>query len=596
MVRGFVVLPDTPAADRAVGVSGDGGDVVARHPSGRALLVVVGPAEPVVRARAGRVVLVAVGFCPVTPDQLAAHAARVRSVADLDRVALPGSSHLVASVDGRVRVQGSLSGVRRVAHARVGGVPVASDRAALLARLAGTGIDEDALAVRVVCGDAVPPPLGERSTWRGVTTVPPDHCLLLGDRVVRRWTAPEPALPAAEGVAAVRDALVEAMGHRRGVRFSADLSGGLDSGSLCFLAAHHGVPDLLTVRVAGSDPHNDDAVHAARAVRSLPHAEHLVLSPADLPALFTDPARATDTDEPTTCTRTDALERHVVGLLADRGYHHHVGGHGGDELFLPVHGHLHGLLRRAPVTALRLLRAHRAVERWPPAETLRGLLARPGTVSGWWRDQAAGLTRPGAPQRGPLFGWGLSPLRASSCATPEAVATARAALRRAADDAEPLAADPGQHQTVLVLRTAAAGYRHLAALHAEQHVFLDLPYLDDRVLDAVLSVQAHHRSTPWQYKRLLAEAMRGILPEPLRRRQTKGDFSAEAYDGLRRNAAAVRDLFADSLLAERGLVDPDRVRRLTETAHVVEDHQFAVEDLIGCEAWLRAGSVVGPAR
>ena len=85
---------------------------------------------------------------------------------------LPGCWHLVASVDGGVRVQGGLSGLRRVFHTRVGGVPVAGERADVLARVAGAGVDEQALAVRVGCGSQVPPPLGERSVWRGVRRWP----------------------------------------------------------------------------------------------------------------------------------------------------------------------------------------------------------------------------------------------------------------------------------------------------------------------------------------------------------------------------------------------------------------------------------------
>lgn len=58
-------------------------------------------------------------LCPVTATRLTELVAGVRSVAGLGAVA--GCWHLVASVDGVVRVQGSLGGVRRVFHTWVGG-------------------------------------------------------------------------------------------------------------------------------------------------------------------------------------------------------------------------------------------------------------------------------------------------------------------------------------------------------------------------------------------------------------------------------------------------------------------------------------------
>ncbi|WP_433271600.1 asparagine synthase-related protein [Actinosynnema sp. CS-041913] len=583
------MLPDSAAAEQAAAVSGSGA-LVAAHRSGRAWLVCWGPPEPVLRASAGRTCLVVVGFCPATTGRLTELAAQVRTVADVDRVAraLPGSFHLIASVDGRIRVQGGVTGLRRVVHAKVRGVPVAGDRADLLASLTGAGVDEDALAVRVVCGDAVPAPLGEQSLWQGVSAVPSDHYLLLDAdraRAVRWWSAPEPALPLSEGAQVVRQALVEAMGHRPD-RVSADMSGGLDSTSLCFLAAPH-TPDLLTMRVAEAEVGNDDGVFADHAIRSLPGAEHLVLAQEDLPPLYTDPCRAIDADQPTACPRTDAQMRHLAGLLAERGYHWHVGGHGGDELFLPLHGYLHHLARRRPLVALRHLRGLMALGRWPLGATLRGL-ARPGTVRTWWRAQADELTGPPVSEWTPVLGWGLEPLRATACASPEAVATARAALRRTAEQAEPLAADPGQHQAVLALWSTTVGYQQLAALFAEQGVFLDMPYLDDAVFEAVLSVQVHERSTPWRYKALLSEAMRGILPDVIRHRDTKGDFSAESQTGLHHNMSAVQELFADSALVERGLVDRERLRRLLPESRTDPVAEIALEDLIACEAWLRA--------
>jgi asparagine synthase (glutamine-hydrolysing) len=103
----------------------------------------------------------------------------VHTVAELDAVArvLPGCFHLVASVHGVVRAQGSGTGVRRVFHTRIQGVPIASDRADVLARVASAGADEQELAVRVAGWWTVPPPLDERGLWPGMHALAPDHYL-----------------------------------------------------------------------------------------------------------------------------------------------------------------------------------------------------------------------------------------------------------------------------------------------------------------------------------------------------------------------------------------------------------------------------------
>ncbi|MEU4968740.1 asparagine synthase-related protein [Streptomyces smyrnaeus] len=589
---GFVVLPDTDTAERAATLVVPRAGEVVRYRSGRPWVIQLGAPEPVLRVTAGRVAVVVIGFCPVTTVRLEALAGRVRSVQDIDEMArrLPGSFHLVASVGNEVRVQGSLSGLRKVFHTRAAGDVLVADRADVLAEITGRGVDEQALAVRVVCGGVLPPPLGERSMWRDVFPVPPDHCLVLDRgraRVVRWWTPPAPALSLSEGAAVVREALTDALRGRQGRRMSADLSGGLDSTSLCFLAAPH-ASELLTFRVAEAEAGNDDAVFAAHAARRLPGAEHLVVAQEDLPELFAEPGLTCDTEQPVIFSRTDARMRHISRMLAQRGYHWHLSGYGGDELFLPSHGYLHRLALRNPVTALRYIRAFRSLARWPLGATLAGL-AFPGTVRSWWRAQARRLTEPSdADDRRPVLGWGMDPIRASESATALAVEAARTALLRTADEAVPLADDPGQHQALLVLRSSVADHRQLAGMFADSGVHLDLPYLDDRVVEAVLSVRVHERGTPWRYKALLSEAMRGILPETVRDRATKGEFSAEARDGLRTHRGAVLALFADSALAERGLLDVDALHRqlhapradITATAHV--------ENLIGCEAWLRA--------
>ncbi|WP_310723060.1 lasso peptide isopeptide bond-forming cyclase [Streptomyces sp. N2A] len=593
---GFVVLPDAASAMEVRAQVPWSAPQVLSHASGRPWLVGTWLPGAVQVATAGPVRVAVIGICPVTATRLSELTTRVRTLADIDALAaaLPGSCHVIASVDGQVRVQGSITGLHRIFHTDVNGLPVAADRADVLAAMTGAGIDERALAVRLACGGLVPPPLSEAPLWAGVSPLPPDHYLVLPDkqgrqaRQVRWWQPPTPELPLAAGATALREVLETALAGREPAtgRLSSDLSGGMDSTSLCFLAARTH-PDLLTFRWGEAEAGNDDAAFAAHSIDHLDQAEHLVIPPADLPALFTDPATPNDTEEPYPFVRTAARTRHTARLLADRGAQRHLAGHGGDELFTPFPGYLHPLLRRRPVTALRHVRGYAALKRWPLLHTLAAL-TRPGSQASWWHAQADHLADPPSRKRRPSLGWGLWPLRAPAWVTSEAIETARASLRHTAAHAQPLSTDLGQHQTLLAVRTAAPWYRLLARPFADAGVQLDSPFFDDRVIEAVLRVRTHEHAGPWHYKPLLAQAMRGIVPDTVLGRSTKGEFSEEASTGLRRNLPALLEMFDDSALAAHGLIDPAVLRTQLLAPQATNAMNIALEPLIGCETWLRA--------
>jgi asparagine synthase (glutamine-hydrolysing) len=519
----------------------------------------------------------------------------------LDAVArvLPGCWHLVASIDGVVRVQGSLTGLRRVFHTRIQRIPIAGDRADVLAKAAGTGIDEQVLAVRVACGPQVPPPVSEHSFWRGVRALAPDHYLRIdpGGTVdeLRWWQPPQPAVGLSAGAGAVRAALETAVAARRPVegRLGADLSGGMDSTSLCFLAARAGIPDLVTFRWAEADVANDDAVFAAHAAQGLPQAEHLVLPQAEMPSIYADAADTGDAEAPYRFTRTWARTRHNATLLAAHGARHHLAGDGGDELFHDLPAYLHPLLRRRPLTAIRHVRGYRALRRWPLGATVSALV-RGGDLGAWWHQQAQQLTIGPLPRGTPNLGWGAFPLRAPVWVTPAAIDTTRAVLHSTGEQARPLAPDRGQHLTLANLRMMGPHYRQLARVNATAGLRLELPYFDDRVIEAALAVRAHERRTPWRYKPLLVEAMRGILPEVIAARTTKGEFSEDVRVGLRRHLPEILEVFADSALAAQGLINPDLLRRELLAPQVDTAVRNAMEDLLGCETWLRTTQTPTP--
>lgn len=589
----FVVLPDADAArtvPEALPTRWRPSRVI-EHPSGRPWILGSWPDAVAVTARAGRVALAVFGQHAVTAATLAAEAARIGDLADLDRLAasLVGSVHLVASVDGRIRVQGSVTGIRRVFAADVAGVPVAADRADVLAALTGAGIDEQRLALQLLHPHVLHPVAG-LPVWRGVDVLDGRSYLVLdraGRRPVRWWSPPEPVVPMAEGAPALRAALDAAVAARVDGRalVSCDL-GGLDSTAVCALAAGRGAT-VAAYTAANRDPLADDVVWAERTVAGLTGVEHHVIPAEEMPLIFGGmPDVAGRFDEPCSATVDGARWLTIARRAAERGSAVHLTGFGGDELLYGSLAHLHDQLRTDPRTAVRNLRGFAAKYRWPRRAVLRQLSdTRP--YGRWLAGVADTLTAPPPGLTEPLLEWGFR-ARMPPWATPDAVAAVGAQIRAAAADTEPLAPRRGQQRELETMRYLSRMTRQLDQVSGQHGIALSAPYYDDRVVEAGMAVRPEDRVTPWHYKPLIVEAMRGIVPEGSRTRQTKANGSTDVEPGLRRHRAELLALWDDSRLGAAGLVDAAALRDAL-TRPLPPELQFGVLDqLVACEVWLRS--------
>ncbi len=598
----FAVLPDCATASAAAEAVAQQSEVeVVAHASGRPWLVGRWAAGEVAVSAAGVARLAVMGDCAPNVDHLAELAGRADSVDDLDHLAtrLVGSVHLLASIAGRVRAQGTASGRRRLYSARLGGVTIGADRSDVLARVIGAGVDEEALAARLL-EPVVPHPVADQSVWRGVQAVPADSFLLLDQhgaaRVGRWWTPPEPEVSLAAGAPRVAQVLAQAVTVRTsaGGTISADLSGGLDSTPLCFLAAS-GPAKLIAFTRAGADAGHDDALWAARAMAHLPHVQHLLVDPHVLPPFPTgllDAGRGLD--EPTHAVgRVRALKVQLAHWMAEAGSRLHLSGEGGDQVVQAFPSYLHATMRSEPGTGLAHLRAFAAQKRWPLTATLRAA-ADHRSYRRWLEHMAADLSSPPLIRdRVPQLGWqarvGLPPW-----ASAEAVAMVRGVLRRAAGAAQPLAATRGQHHVLLAIRSGARSGRALARLSAQAGLPACLPFLDDRVIEACLAVRLHERTTPFAYKPLTVAAMRGIVPDELLARSTKGEFSVDLQAGLRAQRATLAELLDEPILARLGLIDAGALRHAVLGLYPPRLPLALLEATLAAETWLHAHSAATP--
>lgn len=584
----FVVLPDHAAALAVA--SAVPHDRTLRYASGRPWLIGNWPGAAITAAQAGAARIAVLGT-PAPADRLRREAGRLTGLTALDRLArtLPGSFHLVAALDGRTRVQGDAAGLRLLFHARVGGVTVAADRADVLAALAGAGLDERQVAARLLW--PLPHPLPHTPMWRGLTAVEPGEQLNLEPdgraRVRRWWTPPEAERSLAAGATDLADALTAAVDARTagGGTVSCDLSGGLDSTSVCFLAAR-GEARVVASTWPGRDPADEDLEWARRAAARLPGVEHAVWPAEESPLVYAGLLDIDDAlDEPSIGMMDRArVLSHVPRLLA-KGSRLHLTGIGGDHVTWCSEAHYHGLLRRRPRLALPRLRGFRALFDWPLGP-MAAALADGRPYRRWLADAAAGLRLPPAPPAAGALGWD-DPPRLFGWVTPDAERMAADVLREAARAAEPLAPDRGRHADLHAIRACARIVRQWERMSARAGLPTASPFLDDRVIDACLAVRPEDRVTPWKYKPLLVAAMRGTVPDACLTRSTKAEASMDAADGLRVHRTDLMALWEDSRLARLGLVDAARLRDLASRPAVPALREAILYSTVGCEVWLR---------
>lgn len=321
----------------------------------------------------------------------------------------------------------------------------------------GAEVDLTALAMRLPEPLAIQLP--PRSMWRAVTDVAPGACLIIpagraAPRHVRWHTPPAPVRTAADGAAAVREALAAAVTVRteRDGLLSADLSGGLDSTSLCsFAAGQLGAGELIVGGIPGDETISDDAHYARLAAAHWPHVEHVELTPQQTPLFYrgiVDDGCRTDIPAGVAMSRDRATA--VISLMARRGSRLHMTGHGGDHLFFQSGAYCHDLIARRPLLAWQRIRGYRTLYGWRWRPVLRQLADRRS-----YGRAVAGmdLKTPGDLDFcTPQLAWVLPPV-VQPWLTAECRELVTVGLREAAERAEPYAPTLGRHRELSALYT-----------------------------------------------------------------------------------------------------------------------------------------------
>lgn len=532
------------------------------------------------------------GHTPADAAQRTVVARRLARGEDGALGALGGSAVVIAVRQDDVLVGGDLAGQQLVAVSRCDGRVVVGGSPRLVARAVGAELDPQWVALRLGVPGAVDV-WWSGCPWRGVEVVRPGWAL----RVRRRDTAadrtPVTRIRCGEGgldtaAEQVRTALDEAVSTRLAATAAptADLSGGMDSTTITALAARSRPLPVVTMPVSGAD----DAGLARAAADRLGVAHHELTPPAEARPLADLISDVEYLDEPGIAVNL-AQERWWAQRIAALGSTVHLTGEGGDAVLtaplayfadLPsreLWQHARGWARLRATSPAPLLAAAWRLRRTRYTDAVHAeadrLTAGAAAVPGW---------------TGRISWFGPSTVE---WLTPQARTRVAHLLHAHADTRRspvtPLA-DAGIGDTTAWLTLIALGrqQRLYTQLAAAQGVTIASPFLDDAVVAACWRVPAGVRTTPQQLKPLLVRAMRGLVPDEVLTRSTKGDFTAAAYEGLRTHASVLRDLFTGSHLADLGVVDDNAVRAtLARAAAGLPVPLGRLDALISTETWLR---------
>jgi asparagine synthase (glutamine-hydrolysing) len=113
------------------------------------------------------------------------------------------------------------------------------------------------------------------------------------------------------------------------------------------------------------------------------------------------------------------------------------------------------------------------------------------------------------------------------------------------------------------------------------------PFLSRPLVEFALRLPVEMRLRPGVRKWILREAMRGVLPEPIRTRQSKGSIGARILWSLQQEAGTLQALLRQPLLAELGLIDVHHLRTAVEEARTGAKHNLVMlMSALSLETWL----------
>jgi len=312
---------------------------------------------------------------------------------------------------------------------------------------------------------------------------------------------------------------------------------------------------------------------------SLSVAEALGAEPLDVDALADCPRPGSSPEQPDLYySPFHAAQQRLLAALAGRGIRSTLTGLGGDTL-LSATG-------REPAADLLAGRFSEALQS-------TGIGARPWALASW-RKLWHGALKPLLPRRTRAWLRPLRPMRAP----PDDLLTRRAARAVLEHSYAPFRRPQAQRYPDPAVRSAceqldgpafklglALADRLAGSVGAEyRHPFVDL-----ELVELLLSMPHEQRAVAGleKAKPVARRAMRSALPARVATRRACVSYDRYLRRPFERHADFIRSLWADSRLAQAGVIDLAKVVRMLEQGRRDGSPPEPMIDLVGLELWLR---------
>ncbi|MDI3405947.1 albusnodin/ikarugamycin family macrolactam cyclase [Streptomyces cavernicola] len=506
----------------------------------------------------------------------------------------PGSYWVVADTGDTMAVITDVAGTRPVYFAETPTGTQWSTSARALASRFDAALDYEALTARLVC-PTVPEVVGDGTSFEGVRRLPGGHVLLVqrdGRHRIQKYEEPR-TVPFEAAAAELREALLTGIASRTQAagKITADFSGGLDSTSLALLATGTAGAEVFAVTHADTTSRNEDVEYALRAAADQPGLRHELVSASD-GLFFSELLGAPGTDQPFPDAARWRMRAAYQRPCTDHGSDLHLTGSGADTLLSASPFYLADLARERKVSDLmRHCLARARLRHLPTYAVAAGAAQLSRTTHARALQHLAYdlAARPGRrrPESQARLHW-IRASGASAWLTPDARRCLSLRAASAAEGCSIPSSETSRHRAWAELHEFGT---YEAELRNQSHgVGLPhhAPFLDSAVVRAAMAIPVRERASTTAQKPLLGAALKGLVPDWLLARRTKGAYDGNAYTGLRRNVDVLRHLLAESRLAAEGWIDRAVAGvELERLAAGVPGNLAALEALITTELWLQ---------
>jgi asparagine synthase (glutamine-hydrolysing) len=412
-----------------------------------------------------------------------------------------------------------------------------------------------------------------RTIWADVDTVPPGSLLRFRGTTgtsARFWSplncSPSSTGNGHEDVMRFRELFNDAVRLRaagRGVW--AQLSGGLDSSSIVSVAesmradgvALDGTITAVDTLGEGNERAYSDIVVDACGVRNERVTDHWAWENLD---------QAPITDEPCQMYPFFARDMRVREVVRSAGGRVLLSGMGSDHYLMGSLDYISDLAARGHVRS-----ALKEVFAWSITER-----------QSFWRLTHQEIIRPFLPfvrnmEQAPAAPSWLQPGFAKRCAQMQAVRVTPG--------------DRFAHKTATALSTLPGVFERWSG---SEDIEMRYPFLYRPLVEFAVGLPAHERVRPATNKWILREAMRGVVPERVRTRMSKGVIDARILWSLTRERARIDQLLASPILGDLGCIDPIALRSAVDEARRgICANSVTLFSALSLETWLsaRAGNI-----